>query len=147
MENTNDVLNAAKAATGLDSDSKLAKKIGVSPQALNQWRQGTSHPDSYAVVQLAKLLNRSPLEILGIVEAGKAKTEERKEYWQDFLSGLLDTSKKLGVIGAITCASFTATTPRADAQPTTLKAEAGMYIMLKRLLRRALGKRLTTSHI
>lgn len=109
MDNTNELLDAAKRATGLESDRQLAKAIGVSPQALNSWRKGDSHPDSFAVVQIAKILNRSPLEILGIVEAGKAKTEERKEYWQDFLTGLLDTTKKLGVIGAITYASFTTT--------------------------------------
>lgn len=107
MENTNELLDAARAAAGVDSDRQLAKKIGVSPQALSLWRKGESHPDSFAVVQIATILKRSPLEILGIVEAGKAKTNERKEYWQDFLAGLLDTTKKLGVIGALTFASYT----------------------------------------
>lgn len=92
MDNTNDLLDAAKSATGVESDRQLAIKIGVSPQALNSWRKGNSHPDSFAVVQIAKILNRSPLEVLGIVEAGKAKTDDRKEYWTDFLAGLLDTS-------------------------------------------------------
>lgn len=141
MESIDEILDTAKAKLGAESDNQLAMKIGVQRATISLWRHKKSTPDNFAIVQLAKILGRSPLELLGIIEGEKAKTDERKEYWQDFLAGLLDTTKKLGVIGAITCASFTATTPRADAQQTSQEIN-GMYIMLKRLLRRALGKRL-----
>lgn len=144
MNNTNELLDAAKRATGIESDRQLAKAIGVSPQALNSWRKGDSHPDSFAVVQIAKILNRSPLEILGIVEAGKAKTEERREYWQDFLSGLLDTTKKLGVIAVLTYGGFTATKAEAQTLPRTANLTVCQCILCK--IRR-LAKRLAPSHI
>ena len=142
MQTLDEVLNAAIKRLEKQNDSSLARAIGVTHVTVHNWRTRRSTPDNFALVQLAKILGRSPLELLGIIEGEKAKTDERKEYWQDFLAGLLETTKKLGVIGVITCASFTATTPRADAQQTTLKAETGNVYYVKRLLRRALGKRL-----
>lgn len=110
MKNIDEILDAAQKAIGKESDRQLALAIGVTPQTISHYRKRISTPDNFAIVQLAKLLGRSPLEILGIIEGEKAKTDERKEYWADFLNGLPNTTKKLGVIGADTCAGFTATT-------------------------------------
>jgi transcriptional regulator with XRE-family HTH domain len=114
MQNIDEILDAAQKAIGKDSDRQLAIAIGVTPQTISHYRKRISTPDNFAIVQLAKILGRSPLEILGIIEAEKAKTDERKEYWTDFLSGLLDTTKKLGVIAVLTYGGFTA--PKAEAQ-------------------------------
>lgn len=148
MQNIDEILDAAQKAIGKDSDRQLAIAIGVTPQTISHYRKRISTPDNYAIVQLAKLLGKSPLELLGIIEAEKAKTEERKEYWSDFLNGLLDTTKKLGVIGVITYASFTTTSAdeaQTRSQTKDSFAVSRVYIMLSRTLkaiRRELGKRL-----
>lgn len=143
MKNIDEILDAAQKAIGKESDRQLALAIGVTPQTISHYRKRISTPDNFAIVQLAKLLGRSPLEILGIIEGEKAKTDERKEYWQDFLAGLLDTTKKLSAIGAVTCAGFTATTCPADAQQMSQTSQSNSSVYyVKRLLRRALGKSL-----
>lgn len=143
----NELLDTTMAKIGKDSDRQLGIAIGVSAQTIHNWRIGRSTPDNFAIVQMAKILERSPLELLGLIEAEKAKTDERKEYWQDFLSGLLDTTKKLGVIAAVTCANYTTGITPTEAAPTAKTTGSPMYIMLKRLLKRALGKRLANSTI
>ena len=119
METLDEIINEAIKRLDKQNDSQLAKAIGVTHVTIHNWRTRRSTPDNYAIVQLAKLLGRSPMEILGIIEAEKAKSEERKEYWQDFLAGLLDTTRKLSAIGALTLASYTTGIPKAEAAPLT----------------------------
>lgn len=117
METLDEIINEAIKRLDKQNDSQLAKAIGVTHVTIHNWRTRRSTPDNYAIVQLAKLLGRSPMEILGIIEAEKAKSEERKEYWQDFLAGLLDTTKKSGAIVALMFASYTTGIQKVEAAP------------------------------
>ena len=121
MQTIDEILNETLKKLGKTTDSELAKAIGVTKQTISNYRLKKSTPDNFAIVQIAGILNRSPLEILGIIEAEKAKTPERQEYWADFLSGLLDTTKKLSVIAALTCASYTTGITKAEAAPNAAR--------------------------
>jgi len=84
MKDIDEILNASLKAIGKKSDRQLALAVGVTPQTISHYRKRISTPDNFAIVQLAKILGRSALEILGIIETEKAKTNKRREYWADF---------------------------------------------------------------
>jgi len=89
-------LDKAKAVTG--SDGKTAEKIGVTKQAVSNWRQGTSHPDAHACANLADIIGAEELEIVAVNGMETEKTPERREYWK----------KKLAELGGIAASIFAA---------------------------------------
>lgn len=87
MQTLNEILDRALQETGKPSDRQLALHMGVAPQTLNHWRMGRSTPDAYALMQLQSILKIDAREILAIIEAERAKTDERKSYWETIKSG------------------------------------------------------------
>lgn len=81
METLEDILNEAKKASNATSDADLSRKIGVTGATVSYWRSGRQAPDSYALMQLQGILKVDARELLAIIEKERAKTEERREYW------------------------------------------------------------------
>jgi transcriptional regulator with XRE-family HTH domain len=83
MKNLDDVLDAALVKIGKDSDRQLAIAMGVTASSLSNWRSRRSTPDAYALMELQKILKIDAREILAIIESERAKTEERRGYWEE----------------------------------------------------------------
>lgn len=83
MDTLNEIIDAAMQASGKDSDRQLALHMGVSPQTVSHWRTGRNTPDLYALMELQKILKVDARQLAATIEAERAKTEERRGYWED----------------------------------------------------------------
>ena len=65
------------------SDNKLSKLLGVTRQAVSNWRTGVSSFDDSVAVRVAELLGENPAYILAVANAERTKNESaRRAYKQ-----------------------------------------------------------------
>ncbi len=69
-------LDLAIARHALRSDYGLAKKLGVRPSHISNYRNGRSCPDDKMAARLAKLLEIDPLEIVAVANYDRAVRTE-----------------------------------------------------------------------
>ncbi|WP_283149427.1 hypothetical protein [Silvimonas soli] len=104
MNSLNEILNEALKAISKDSDRQLAIHMGVTASAVSLWRHGKSTPDMYALMELQKILQRDARELSAIIEAERAKTEERRGYWEDVKRAFSKSALSIAVVAAATIA-------------------------------------------
>ncbi len=78
-------MDLAIARHKLRSDYGLAKKLGVGPSHISNYRTGRSCPDDKMAVRLAKLLDIDPLEIVAVANYNRAVRTENpvgRRLWQ-----------------------------------------------------------------
>ena len=73
-------LDRAKAATNTQTDSNLARKIGVSRAAVALWRSGQSVPSDETMLRLADRAKLDPQEALILLNLWRAKGEAKDVY-------------------------------------------------------------------
>jgi predicted transcriptional regulator len=87
MFKTNDLLNRLKAVYGLQSDYALAKKIGISRQAVSKYRTLTRTLDDCVAVEVAELLELNPFQVLASMQLERAernKDEKMVSIWREY---------------------------------------------------------------
>lgn len=82
MKTTAQWFDAVKAAQGWDSDYELCRALGIDSGTMSNYRSGKRAMDAYMAMRLAELLNADPLKMIASAEAERAKTPERKRFWQ-----------------------------------------------------------------
>ncbi|MFC4158464.1 helix-turn-helix domain-containing protein [Chitinimonas lacunae] len=83
MKTTVEYLTAAKAASGLESDSGLSKHIGISRAAMSQYLSGVRVMDDYTALRVAQILGVDPLEVIAAANHERERTAERREAWEN----------------------------------------------------------------
>lgn len=76
------LLDAAKKAAGQDTDSGLAKALGVTKQAVSNWRKGAKLPDTVTCATIAGITGIPLAKVLGIVGEARAISREEKAVWR-----------------------------------------------------------------
>jgi predicted transcriptional regulator len=64
----------------IKTDAALARELGITRQAISQYRAGQSM-NVYVAVKLARLLGLNPMETISATMYEQAKTEEEKKFW------------------------------------------------------------------
>jgi len=82
---TKEILLECKIAAKVTSDYALAKVLDIPRQRISDYISGKVTPDNYAVMKMALLLKRDPLELMAQIEAEAEKNEKKKAFWVDFL--------------------------------------------------------------
>lgn len=82
MTTIDQLLDQAKKARGIDTDSDLAKALGVTKAAVSGWRHGTRQPDTVTCATLAGLTGEPLARVLGIVGEARAISREEKAVWR-----------------------------------------------------------------
>lgn len=82
MKTTIELLTAVKKAAGISSDYELAHLLGVTPQAVSNWRRGISYLDDFVAVRVAEILKCPALHALAVVHAERANRPEVAQVWQ-----------------------------------------------------------------
>lgn len=83
MHSTHQLLDAAKARAGLQSDYKLGIALGLtSDSAVTHYRKGRSHPDDKTGRRLADLAGLDEGYVLACLHAERAKDEDSRQAWQ-----------------------------------------------------------------
>lgn len=82
MKDVADLLDAIKERQSLETDSALAKALGVSRQTVNNWRQGRNTPDAVACATIAGLTGEPLAKVIGIAGEQRAISREEKAVWR-----------------------------------------------------------------
>jgi len=80
MTGSAEYLKEVKRRFRLTSDYALAEKLGIAQPEANLLRRGLKVPKPELCIRIAKLLGRSPVELLLVAQKDKAPAEA-KEYW------------------------------------------------------------------
>ncbi len=129
MKTIKELLNAAKAAKGVDSDYALAKAINLPTQRISDYSKGTRTPDEFACLQIAQALGRSYEEISAIVRIEAEKDESRRQAWRKYYKSIGGYAASI-IMAAIFVTSLV--TWPADASAKSMSYEAqrtGIQIM------------------
>jgi transcriptional regulator with XRE-family HTH domain len=62
MSATQELLDTVRKVCVLPSDSALARKFGLTPAAVSNYRQGIRHPEPEIIDALARAIDHQPLE-------------------------------------------------------------------------------------
>jgi DNA-binding XRE family transcriptional regulator len=76
------LLDAAKNGARLETDSALADRLGVTKQAVSNWRHGAKLPDAVACEKLAVLSGFPLARVLGHVGEQRAISAAEKRVWR-----------------------------------------------------------------
>lgn len=114
----NILLDKAKEQCGVQMEKDLAKRLGVSPQAVSNYRKGRALPDPVVSATLAGLTGVPLARVLGIVGEARAISREEKAVWRKLAATAMLLLFAVGIGSAPTAATAS---PGID--------KTGMYIM------------------
>ncbi|WP_272760642.1 helix-turn-helix transcriptional regulator [Luteimonas sp. BLCC-B24] len=78
----NELLDKVKEVCGARTDGELAKRLGVSKQALSSYRNGHRLPDTVQCATIAGLSGLPLAQVLGIVGEARAISRDEKAVWR-----------------------------------------------------------------
>lgn len=81
MRTTIELLDAAKAASGCESDYAIGQRLGISRQVISSWRQGKATFNDDHAALIAGILGREPGEVMALCQAERAKSETARSRW------------------------------------------------------------------
>lgn len=114
----NVLLDKAKEECGVQMEKDLAKRLGVSPQAVSNYRKGRALPDPVVAATLAGLTGVPLARVLGIVGEARAISREEKAVWRKLAASAMLLAISIGISATPTAATA-----------STGSAKTGMYIM------------------
>jgi len=117
--NFEQILALAIEASGAASDSDLSRKLGVSRQAVSNWRGGKKFPDTVTCATIAGITGIPLAQVLGVVGEARAISREEKAVWRKLAATAMAVIISVGMVATPTAATAS---PGSD--------KAGMYIML-----------------
>lgn len=94
---TVEILDLAKTRAGLPSDYALARRLGVTPQAVSSWRSSTRprYPEVLHACLLAEICALDPMKVLADIEMDKAEHYSRTNElsaWRNLLNRAVNGS-------------------------------------------------------
>jgi plasmid maintenance system antidote protein VapI len=90
---TTDLIDAVKEAKGIRSDYALAKRLGVLPQTISNYRHGRTQMADEIAVAMATMIDRAPAPILAQLAADRAKSPEVAKIWREAAKSLARTGR------------------------------------------------------
>jgi transcriptional regulator with XRE-family HTH domain len=98
MNSLKDIIAEAKKTLNIVEDKELARAIGITPTTISHWNNRGSRPDLFALMQLSDILSIDARELLSIIEAEHAKSEQKQEYWEKMKERFSGSKKELMTI-------------------------------------------------
>lgn len=99
MHTTDYLLDEVKRRHGLPSDYKLGIVLGLSKNAVGQYRKGVSRPDDNVACRIAELLEMDAAYVVACMHAERSKEPELKTLW-------LSMAKRLSAPAAAAIVAF-----------------------------------------
>lgn len=94
MKSPKDILQEFKNLGIAKNDADIARLLDVSRNSISMIHKGGSFSDDHSLV-IAELLNRSPIQILAINKANKAKTQKCCDKWMEIAENAIMMEKML----------------------------------------------------
>jgi transcriptional regulator with XRE-family HTH domain len=84
---TKDYIEEAKQRAGIVSDYGLAKRLGITKQAMSGYATGNRIMDDYTAAKVAELLGINALEVIAAANAEREKDSAKVEFWRRLAGG------------------------------------------------------------
>ncbi len=81
MPAVHDLMTAAKSASGIPSNYRLAHVLGVTVHTVANWQNDRALPNEQMTIRLAELAGVDPAPYLAEMAAGRAKDDESRGMW------------------------------------------------------------------
>lgn len=88
-----ELLDEVKAKTGEKSDGALARKLGVTKQAVSKYYNDERAPDEFVCLRISEITGKPLDTVIATVKAASEKDDTRREAWENYM-------KRLGGIAA-----------------------------------------------
>lgn len=140
MFNVNDFLDRAKSGAGQPpvSDYRLAQLIGVTKQAMSNYRRGAL-PEAPVIVRLCEYSHDDPEHVVACIESMRAANDPiTAEMWKHMADRLRRSSLAIGGTAfALAAALGAGSVTRAESAPLPHDAGRGSvyYVKRRRILR------------
>lgn len=82
MSHTTDLIDAIKRKRNLPSDYAAAKSLGLTTQAIGNYRANLSHADDRVAILLADELGLDRLKTIARINSERAKKPEDRAFWK-----------------------------------------------------------------
>lgn len=82
------LLDDVKAKIGAKSDGELARKLGVTKQAVSKYYNDERAPDEFVCLKIAEILGKPLDSVIATVKAASEKDETRRAVWEDYMKRL-----------------------------------------------------------
>ena len=93
------LLDAVKKANGWESDYKLAKSLGINPNAVSNYRSKRSLPDELTIQKLAAASGLDADVLTAQVQAARSRNSETKNMWERIAMRLQTAAATAAVSG------------------------------------------------
>lgn len=90
---TTDLLDAVKEAKEIPSDYALAKRLGLKPQTISNYRKLRTQMSDETAVALAAMIGRAPAPILAQLASERAKSPDVAKIWREAAKALSRTRR------------------------------------------------------
>lgn len=87
------------------SDYRIAKELGVTRQAVSNWRKRGNAMDDAAVLRAATILGEAPAALLAMVAADRTQDAEARKVWTKLSKQLRGTAAVI-TVGALGITGF-----------------------------------------
>lgn len=101
MKTTTQWLDEAKRVNGWESDYRLAKELGVSVSRLSNWRRNRKTFNDEVAINLAKMVNRDPAELIASAHAERTTEPAVKAVYQR-IAELARVAATVCIVGSFT---------------------------------------------
>lgn len=102
MRNSIALIDKARTLCAPPTDYQLAKRLGINQATVSRCRNRGGTLDNEASTRLAELLGQDPYDVIAIMELERAKTPEKKAFWESKLPRLVPLVAYLGIISGVT---------------------------------------------
>jgi len=125
MNTTNQYLDAVKARYSLASDYAIAKKLGLSPNSVRNYRRGITTMDENVSYLVAEMLEISPEQVIVAAQIEREKKPELRAVWESIF-------RKVGGVAAASLLALGLTASPTPADAKTASNSDTICIMLSR---------------
>lgn len=123
---TGEYILMAKKASGIESDYALAKKLGITRQAISNYVNKKSVMDDYTAAKVAELLGINALEVIAAANAEREKDAGRVAFWHR----LATSGKAASLASVLILGGFLADSGALDNLQSIHYANLLMYVIL-----------------
>lgn len=104
MQSTKDYLEAVRRFVAKQekkpiseiSDYKIAKYLGISPQAVSRQLHSIDFFHPLTALKVAELIGEDPMRVIAVAEAERAKTPEDRARWKKWATAAMFASALIG---------------------------------------------------
>lgn len=96
------LIDKARSLCIPQTDYQLAKRLGINHATISRCRHRGGTLDNEAATRLAELLAQDPMDVIAIMESERAKTPEKKAFWENRLPRVMPLVAYLGIISGVT---------------------------------------------